>query len=80
MVKIRLARHGGHKNAYYWVVAMDLAQKREGQYLDNLGWYKPKEKDESKKVFIDKEKLEYWRKRGALFTDSTRHLSKLISQ
>lgn len=41
MVKIRLARHGTKKRAFYRVVAVDERKRRDGRVLENLGQYQP---------------------------------------
>ena len=40
-VKIRLQRHGKKGKPYYWIVAADLRSKRDGKYLEKLGFYNP---------------------------------------
>ncbi|MFC5193895.1 30S ribosomal protein S16 [Bizionia hallyeonensis] len=40
-VKIRLQRHGKKGKPYYWIVAADARAKRDGKYLEKLGFYNP---------------------------------------
>ena len=41
MVKIRLARGGTKKKPYYRVVVADQRCKRDGRYLEHIGFYNP---------------------------------------
>ena len=41
MVKIRLARSGTKKKPYYRVVVADQRCKRDGRYLEHIGFYNP---------------------------------------
>ena len=40
-VKIRLQRHGRKRRAYYHIVVADSRSKRDGKYLEKLGFYNP---------------------------------------
>ena len=67
-VMIRLARQGAKKKPQFLVVAVDKMKKRDGEYLDRLGHYFPKEKDPKKKLKMNMEKLASWKAKGALTT------------
>ena len=41
MVRIRLARGGVKKKPYYRVVVADQRCKRDGSYLEHIGYYNP---------------------------------------
>lgn len=61
MVRIRLRRSGAKKRPYYRIIAIDSREKRDGGYIDSLGYYAPLEK----KLFVDLEKYNLWLSRGA---------------
>ncbi|MFH1227683.1 MAG: 30S ribosomal protein S16 [Planctomycetota bacterium] len=65
-VRIRLMRVGRKNTPAFRIAVFDGRTRRDGVYLELLGHYKPTEKDETKKVIIKKERLEYWMKHGAL--------------
>lgn len=71
-VKLRLTRMGAKKAPFYRVVAIDERKARDGQYLDNIGYYDPKKEE----VRIDSEKALYWLGVGAQPTDTVRALLK----
>ena len=57
---------------FYRVVAIDERKARDGQYLDNIGYYDPM-KDV---ININSEKATYWLGVGAQPTDTVRALLK----
>jgi small subunit ribosomal protein S16 len=70
-VVIRLQRHGGHKNPYYHIVAMDSRAARDsGNILELLGKYDPMQpKDSDKRIKFDAEKVKAWMATGARPSD-----------
>ena len=73
MVKIRLTRLGRHKIPFYRIVAIDSKKARDGEYLDNLGYYDPR----AKVLQIKHDRVEYWLSKGAKPTDT---VAKLIAK
>jgi small subunit ribosomal protein S16 len=65
MVKLRLARLGRKNRPYYRIVAVHSREKRDGRYLENLGWYDPLQKDAAKKLKIEVERYKHWISVGA---------------
>ena len=41
MLKLRLARHGRKRHAYYHIVAADSRAPRDGKYIEQIGVYNP---------------------------------------
>ena len=41
MVKIRLARGGAKKKPYYRIVVADVRKKRDGKFIERIGFYNP---------------------------------------
>ena len=52
-VKIRLQRHGKKGKPFYWIVAADSRAKRDGKYLQKLGFYDPNTNPASVEVNVD---------------------------
>ncbi|MBT7404279.1 MAG: 30S ribosomal protein S16, partial [Flavobacteriaceae bacterium] len=71
-VKIRLQRHGKKGKPYYWIVAADLRSKRDGKYLEKLGFYNPNTNPAT--IEIDIEKSIEWLKNGAQPTKTARNI------
>lgn len=76
MVKIRLARHGRKRRPFYRVVAADVNAPRDGKFLEILGTYNPVEKDESKELTLNIDRVDHWLNIGAQPTDTAAALIK----
>jgi small subunit ribosomal protein S16 len=73
-VHIRLSRTGAKKKPFYRVVVADQRSPRGGRFLENIGTYDPL-KDPGALV-INQERLDYWRRNGALPSDTVNRLLK----
>lgn len=62
-VKIRLRQQGRSNRQTFRLVATDVRTKRDGKYLENLGWYDPLLAGENAQV--DAERLTHWLNLGA---------------
>lgn len=71
MVKIRLKRMGSPKRPYYRIVAVDSRKPRDGKVLEELGSYRPVEKDQ---LTVDAQQVQFWIDRGAQMSDTVRDL------
>ena len=71
-VTIRLAKFGKRNAPSYRVVVSNTRNKRNGKYLDILGFYNPS--DPSSKFTYDKKRYEDWIKKGALITTAVEKL------
>ena len=69
-VRIRLTRMGSKKKPTYRIVASDSRRPRDGQYIELIGTYNPKEE----KVTIKEEVAMKWLNNGALPTDTVRNI------
>jgi small subunit ribosomal protein S16 len=69
-LKIRLARGGAKKRAYYRIVIADSRSPRDGRFIERVGAYDPlKKKDDPGRVTLDTEKVQAWLAKGAQPTD-----------
>ena len=75
-VKIRLRRTGGNKEVSFRVVAADSRSPRDGRHLEVLGWYDPKKKGHNFELNI--ERIEHWRKHGAVVSVTVMSLLKRL--
>jgi len=69
-VKIRLARHGRKKSAYYHIVVADSRSPRDGRYIERIGSYNPISNPAT--IELDFDKALTWLKNGAQPTDSVK--------
>ena len=71
-VKIRLTRMGSKKRPSYRVVATDSKSPRDGQYLEQIGFYNPLL--DPAEIRINEEVALKWLRNGAMPTDTARDL------
>ncbi len=76
MVKLRLTRMGAKKAPFYRIVAVDSRKARDGQYIDQIGYYNPIAVP--KQIVIDADKAKAWLANGAQPTETVKAL--LIAQ
>jgi small subunit ribosomal protein S16 len=74
MVAIRLRRAGSKKRPFFRVVVTDSRAARDSSFVEILGHYNPRSKPAL--VQVDKERVDFWMKRGAQPSDSVRTLIK----
>jgi small subunit ribosomal protein S16 len=70
--KIRLMRMGRKKRPFYRIVVADSRERRDGNFIEILGYYNPI--TEPAEVKIDEEKALKWLKTGAIPTDTAKNL------
>jgi small subunit ribosomal protein S16 len=76
MVKIRLKRMGRRGRAFFRICAFDAREERDGRSIEQLGTYDPMEKEESKKVVLKRDRIEYWLSVGAQPTETVASILK----
>lgn len=77
MVTIRLARHGGKKRPFYHVTVAEKTAKRDGRFIERVGFYNPVARGKEERLRIDVERVDYWLGSGARPTERVAHLVKL---
>ena len=65
---------GAKKAPFYRIVAIDSRKARDGQYLENVGYYDPTK--QPAEVKINSERALYWLDNGAQPTETVRSLLK----
>lgn len=73
-VKIRLKRGGAKKVPFYHVVVSDSRARRDGSYIEKIGYFDPQ--TDPVNIQIDSERAKYWLGTGAQPTDTARALLK----
>ncbi len=77
MVKIRLARTGAKKRPFYHVVVTTSRNKRDGGFIERLGFYNPVAKGQEESLRLDLERIAHWHDQGAQTTET---VSRLVRQ
>lgn len=72
MVKIRLRRTGTRKKASYRIVIAPSTAPRDGRFIENIGYYQPREEPEV--VVVKEDRLFHWLSAGAQPTDSVKRI------
>jgi small subunit ribosomal protein S16 len=70
MVTIRLARGGSKKRPFYNIVVADSRDRRDGRFIERIGFYSPLATGGSETLRIDRERLAYWKGVGAQTSDT----------
>ena len=76
MVTIRLARHGGKKRPFYHLTVAEKNAKRDGRFIERIGFYNPLARGKDEKLRIDVARLDHWLGVGAQPTERVRQLAK----
>jgi small subunit ribosomal protein S16 len=76
MVSIRLSRAGAKKSPFYHLVVTDSRNRRDGRYIERLGYFNPVGKEHEENLRIDLDRVDYWLNRGARPSDRVAALLK----
>ena len=76
MVTIRLSRGGSKKRPFYHVVVTDSRNKRDGRYIERLGFFNPIASGKAERLSLNEERVQYWLGHGAQLTDRVGSLLK----
>jgi small subunit ribosomal protein S16 len=74
LLAISLMRMGAKKRPSYRIVVKENRSKRDGSYLENVGFYDPTRNPAE--IRIDADRVQYWIEKGAQPTDTVRNLIK----
>ncbi len=76
MVVIRLARGGAKKRPFYRIVVADKRARRDGRFIEQLGFYNPEARGNDETFRVDSERLQYWLGEGAQMSERVAKLVK----
>jgi len=76
MVTIRLARGGAKKRPFYHVVVADSRSKRDGRYIERVGFFNPIARGGEVRLRLNSERIQHWFSHGAQATDRVISLIK----
>ena len=76
MVVIRLSRGGSRGAPFFNIVVADSRNRRDGRYIERLGFYNPVGKEGAENVRIAQDRLTFWISKGAQMSDTVAQLAK----
>ncbi|GAB4290422.1 MAG: 30S ribosomal protein S16 [Thiohalomonadaceae bacterium] len=76
MVTIRMARGGAKKRPFYHIVVTDSRNRRDGRFIERLGFFNPIAAANEEKMRIDRERVDYWLSQGAQTSERVASLLK----
>lgn len=65
MVVIRLSRGGAKKRPFYNMVVTDSRNRRDGRFIERIGFYNPVAADNEQGLRVDTQRLAHWQAHGA---------------
>ena len=74
MVVIRLARGGAKKRPFYNMVVTDSRNRRDGRFVERIGFYNPVAKGQEPRVQLDTDRIKHWIGVGAQLTEKVDQL------
>ncbi|KAH0998323.1 30S ribosomal protein S16 [Candidatus Tremblaya phenacola] len=63
MLTIRFTRRGARNRPFYNIVVADSRSKRDGRFIEKIGFYDPLNKDI---IMVANERFDFWISNGAL--------------
>ncbi|MGC2165555.1 MAG: 30S ribosomal protein S16 [Gallionella sp.] len=76
MVIIRLSRGGSKNRPYYHVVVADSRNRRDGRFIERLGFYNPIAAEGQEGLRMELERIGHWQSKGAQLSDAVAKLVK----
>jgi small subunit ribosomal protein S16 len=73
-----MRRMGNNKKPFFRIVATDERSPQSGRYLENLGWYDPKSKNNSCEIKLDR--VAFWKSKGAIITHAVQSLVRKLER
>ena len=80
MVTIRLSRGGAKKRPFYHVVVANSRSKRDGRYIERVGFFNPVATGAAERLRLNEERIQYWLSQGAQATGRVGSLIKEASK
>ncbi len=74
MVVIRLARGGAKKRPFYNIVVADSRERRDGRYLERVGFYNPMASGQEEPLRVVFDRVTYWKSVGAQASTTVQRL------
>jgi small subunit ribosomal protein S16 len=69
-----MTRIGRRNRPFYRIHIQDKRERRDGAFIEQVGWYDPVAKDPAKQQKLDLDRLKYWLSVGAQPSDTVRDM------
>lgn len=73
-LKIRLRQQGRTNRSVYRLVVTDCRNRRDGKYIEMLGWYNPVASENEETALVKAERVQHWLDLGAQMTENVENL------
>lgn len=80
MVVIRLSRGGAKKRPFYNIIATDSRNRRDGRFIERIGFYNPVAAEGTEALRIAADRLAYWIGVGAQLSPTVSRLAKVAGK
>jgi small subunit ribosomal protein S16 len=80
MVVIRLSRGGAKKRPFYNIVAAHKQRRRDGNFIERLGFYNPIATGGEIGINIAVDRVNYWTGQGAQLSQTVARLVKMHAE
>ncbi len=80
MVILRLTRGGANKRPFYHVVATDSRNRRDGRFIERVGFYNPVAAEGEEGLRIALDRVKHWQDHGAQMSPAVARLVKDFSR
>jgi ribosomal protein S16 len=76
MVTIRMSRGGAKKRPFYHIVVTDSRNRRDGRYIERIGFFNPVATGGEVRLRIDSARAAHWAGQGAQISERVAQLLK----
>ncbi len=77
MVVVRLARGGSRNLPFYHIVATDSRSRRDSNFIEKLGFFNPRAKENAEAFRLDNDRIKHWVDVGAKLSPTVKNLIKI---
>jgi small subunit ribosomal protein S16 len=72
-----MSRGGAKKRPFYHIVVTDSRNRRDGRYIERIGFFNPIATGGEERLRIDTGRADYWKSQGAQVSD---RVSRLLAE
>ncbi len=80
MVVVRLSRGGAKSRPFYNVVATDSRNRRDGRFIERLGFYNPIAAANEDGLRLSLDRIKHWTDKGAQVSPTVERLMKELAK
>lgn len=73
-LKMRLRKQGRTNRPFYRIVITDSRNKRDGAYVEAIGWYDPMSKNDDQTLLVKADRAQHWVEQGVEMTEKAEAL------